>query len=137
MDALHTAVQRAFKSPDTHMFGIMQKQPEVFDAFNTFMSVQREGRPNFTDFFPVERQLIDGFRRAPDAVLFVDVGGGQGQEIVELRRKFPTLPGLTILQDLPETIKATHEANDLQVMEHDFFKAQPIQGKYIYGKISA
>ena len=131
MDASHTALQRAFKSPGIHMFGLMQKQPGVFKAFNTYMSVQREGRPNFADFFPVERQLIDGLSGAPNAVLFVDVGGGQGQEIVELRRKLPTLPGRTILQDLPEIIQATPKSKDMEATEHNFFEPQPIRGKYI------
>ena len=129
MDPLHTALQLAFKSPGTHFFGILQERPEILSAFSTFMSVQRDGRPNFADFYPVDKQLAEGFSSNQDAVLLVDVGGAHGQEILEMKQRFPTLPGRTVLQDQPSVIKECSETRGLEVMAHNFFDPQPIRGK--------
>lgn len=111
------------------MFGIIQKYPECLKAFNAFMAAQREGRLNFADFFPANKQLGDGFDASEGAVVLVDVGGGQGHEIVGLKKKFPDLPGRTILQDRPDVVKDAQELDGLEVVPHDFFDPQPIQGK--------
>ena len=94
------------------------------------MTVHRDGRPNFTDFFPADRQLADGFHQSDeDAVMFVDVGGGKGHETLELRRKFPNLPGRMIVQDRPEVIREITDKEGMEVMEHNFFNLQPVKGK--------
>ena len=94
------------------------------------MMLQRDERPNFTDFFLADRQLADGFHQSgEDAVMFVDVGGGRGHETLELRNKFPNLPGRMIVQDRPEIIRGIINKEGMEVMEHDFFKLQPVKGK--------
>ena len=128
-DPLNSAIQLAEKAPGTLAFEMLQDRPDILKAFNTLMSFQREGRPNFTDFFPVESQLIDGITIGQDTVLLVDVGGGRGHEIVELRKRFPNLPGRTILQDQPHVIKEVQGTDGLEAMGHDLFKSQPIRGR--------
>ena len=93
------------------------------------MSVQRDGRPNFADFYPVDKQLVQGFSSDQDAVLFVDVGGAYGQEILEMKQRTPALPGRTVLQDQPNVIKGCSETHGLEIMAHNFFEPQPIRGK--------
>ena len=126
MDPLNTPLQKAFNSK-SHFFPLM-KEKGILPSFDTFMTVQKQGRPNFADFFPVKSQLIDGFHTAKEAVMFVDVGGGRGQEILELRQKVPDLPGRTILQETPELVGSLPETAGVEIMEHDFFKPQPIRG---------
>ena len=126
MDPMNTPLQKAFDSK-SHFFPLM-KERGILPSFDTFMTVQKQGRPNFADFFPVKSQLIDGFKAAEDAVMLVDVGGGRGQEILELRQKVPDLPGRTILQETPELVGSLPETPGMEIMEHDFFKPQPIRG---------
>ena len=107
----------------------MKERPEALKALATLMTVKRDGRPNFTDFFPVENQLAEGFHQHDkDAIMFVDVGGGRGHEVLELRRRFPGMQGRMILQDRPEVIRTIHETDGMEVMEYDFFKPQPAKG---------
>ena len=101
--------------------------------FDTFMTVEREGsRPSFADIFPLDTQLVDGFQEQDkEAVILVDVGGGQGQEIMELRKRYPKLPGRTVLQDLPHVIAGAPKTDGMEIMEYDFFTPQPIKGKQV------
>ena len=77
----------------------------------------------------MEEELIAGFRNEKEAVVFVDVGGGLGQEISTLRQMVPNLPGRTILQEVPEMVQSFPGTEGIEVMEYDFFKPQPIHGK--------
>lgn len=94
------------------------------------MSVYSLGRPSWMDagFYPV-RDLVDTTSITDDDVLLVDMGGNIGHDLAEFKSKCPDLPGRLILQDLPAVV--TH-ANGLQeaieVMPHDLFTQQPVQG---------
>ena len=93
------------------------------------MTVQRRDRANWLDFYPLD-QLAYGFSEAEDAVLLVDVGGGRGHEIQEIKTRYPALPGRMILQDLQGTIgQVRPEPGMVEVMAHDFFTPQPICGE--------
>ena len=84
-------------------------------------------------FYPVDKNLVNGAKMVDRAVFLVDIGGGKGQDLQELHRKYPKLPGKLILQDLKGVIKEA-EASGLDkkivAMEHDFFTYQPISGNY-------
>jgi len=99
------------------------------DPFQLYMSGFHEGRANWMDFYPVEENLCTGAR--PDAVMFVDIGGGMGHEAVALKQRFPKLPGKFILQDLPQTVKGLH-LEGVETMAHDFLKTQTIKGARAY-----
>jgi demethylsterigmatocystin 6-O-methyltransferase len=113
-------------------FEWVPKHPEVLQSFQQWMTCQREGHTHWLDFYPFEQQVVQGFDdQDPDAVLLVDVGGGMGQEIREIKARFPELPGRMILQDLSSTIERVQAegAGSMEAMAHDFFTPQPIQGK--------
>lgn len=57
------------------------------------MAGYQQGRPSWLDFFPAEDQLVKGLREDDDAVLLVDVGGGMGQDLEEVRRRLPNVKG--------------------------------------------
>lgn len=63
-------------------------------------------------------------------MLFVDVGGGAGHKCMELKARYPALPGKVILQDRPETL--AHAIPTVESMVHDFFTEQPIKGKFAH-----
>jgi hypothetical protein len=79
------------------------------------------------------RHLIDNFPWG-NTRLLVDVGGAKGTVGIEIAGY---IPGLTVVvQDKPEVIKDTTVPKDVrgrvQLMEHDFFKEQPVRGADIY-----
>ncbi|EEQ31631.1 putative demethylsterigmatocystin 6-O-methyltransferase [Microsporum canis] len=104
-------------------FPWVKQHPEHLQAFQSLMSVPREG-----DWLSVApfTELTSG---GPEQVIFVDVGGSIGHQSVRLRARFPDLPGRIIVQDLEETIKAAPPAPGVEFMVHNFFNPQPIKGK--------
>lgn len=81
---------------------------------------------------------VNGPLASQGETLIVDIGGGNGHELLEFRRRFPkpTYPGRVVLQDLPATFShvdiAALEKDGVEVMEHDFFKPQPVNGAQFY-----
>lgn len=81
-------------------------------------------------FYPVEERLGHGTQDDDDAAVFlVDVGGGLGHDLEELRDKHPDIQGRLVLQDQAEVIAHISKASDgIELTTHDFFTPQPIQG---------
>lgn len=84
------------------------------------------------DFFPTEARFGSTDPKAP---LLVDVGGGLGHDLTAFHKRFPSLPGRLILQDVPAVIndapiKALPKAIEPTI--HDFFKEQPVKGAKAY-----
>ena len=46
-----------------------------------------------------------------EALLLVDVGGGTGTDALEFRRRYPSIPGRVILQELPGVIASAKKKN--------------------------
>ncbi|KAL9036098.1 MAG: hypothetical protein Q9180_004489 [Flavoplaca navasiana] len=70
------------------------------------MAGHRRGRPNWidADFYPVQYAVKD-IKLNSDTPVLVDIGGGKGHDVMEFKKKFPSLPGRLIVQDLPNTIQ--------------------------------
>ena len=62
-------------------------------------------------------------------VLVVDVGGGRGEALEDLRAHRPDLKGRMIFQDLPEVFAGRENIPGVTAMAHDFFTPQPIKGE--------
>lgn len=86
------------------------------------------GYANWLDFFPVEVEPSPGFRPEKDSAMLVDIGGGIGHEVQGILKRYPSLPGRMVLQDLPNTIAQVPETNNMKAMAYDFFTPQPIKG---------
>ena len=103
--------------------------PKVLESFNKYLSSRLAGHTYWLDFYPFEQDVITGFdRNYENATMIVDMGGSVGHELVELRKRFPSLPGRTILQDLPKTIEMAGNLDGIEKMTHDFFTPQPVIG---------
>ena len=102
------------------------------EAFGLFMGTFNQGRKEWTDLYPVQTRMIDGFRQDPDgsAVMMVDVGGGFGHQAALLKKLFPDLPGRLIVQDLPQ-MKGP-DIPGIEFMAHDFWTPQPVQSIYCH-----
>lgn len=66
-------------------------------------------------------------------VTIVDVAGGQGHIMEEVRSLNPSVKGRFIVQDLPSTFAAVSKPPPgVEFMPHDMFTPQPIKDAYIY-----
>jgi hypothetical protein len=76
--------QFAFRT-EMNMFEYMHAHPPLGMQFDNHMSGYRQGRPSWMDHdsYPVEEQLFQAMDTSPEAVLLVDVGGGQGHDLAE------------------------------------------------------
>lgn len=105
----------------------LAQNTDALDRFNTFMEGGRDETAHWAQWFPVQKQLLDG--ALADRPLLVDVGGGRGHDLVEFKEKFPLGPGRLVLEDLPSVIEdIQHLDSDIQRVKHDFFQPQPVKG---------
>ena len=119
---------------ELHMFDYLATKPKLQQAFNTTMtmSLRRRGAPWYT-YFPVTEKFGN---TSPAETLLVDVGGGQGDDLLAFRKAHPELPGRLILQDLlvvlSPTIAATLASSNIEAIPHNFFHPQPIKNAKCY-----
>jgi len=119
---------------DMEFFDWLHTQPkdlEIFSATMAASSAFQQGAvinmvsglfPHKTD--PASNHLsLD-----EDQVLLVDVGGGRGTIMNEVRKARPDLKGAIIVQDLPKEIEGREPSEGIQSMVYDFFKPQPVKG---------
>jgi hypothetical protein len=68
-----------------NMFEYMNAHQPLGQQFNHHMGGYRQGRPSWMDsnFYPVEKRLIEGLDSSPDAALLVDIGGSLGHDLQE------------------------------------------------------
>ena len=99
--------------------------------FNSYMASRRQGKPSWFDTFPVERLSRTAVAR-DDAVFLVDVGGNQGHDLVRFRKRFPSVPGRVVLQDLPKVVASAAVSSvredSVEIMGYSFFDPQPVKG---------
>lgn len=121
----------------SHYFQWMQDRPAMDAMFNNHMTATHAGLSHWTDphKFPLEERLIKGASTDPEAVFFVDVGGGNGHDIQELCRQYPRLEARIILQEQASVIADLASKNldpRIHPIEHNFFQKQPIKGARAY-----
>ncbi len=111
------------------IFQLLEENEEQKKSFDDYMKAWRS--PNMTQWFevfPVKTKFADA-RKDANAILFVDVAGGPGQEGERFKQCNPELPGQCFLQELPLTLKRLKkEPEGIKTMEHDFFNPQPLRG---------
>ncbi|RAR07913.1 S-adenosyl-L-methionine-dependent methyltransferase [Stemphylium lycopersici] len=81
--------------------------------------------------YPAE-EVAGNFKPESDSALLVDIGGGFGQHSVAFKKKFSTLPGRIVVQDVPSTLAHAQAVDGIDFQAHDFFTAQPIRGAKFY-----
>ena len=103
----------------------LQEHPENLAFFNEHMQANRFGMPTFLDVFPAPDKASE---TSADRALFVDIGGGFGQQAISFREKYSQLEGRVIVQDLaPTTANATQHPG-VEFMAYNFFTPQPVKG---------
>lgn len=125
--------QFGLKTPDS-FFQWLVNHPKEGEGFNALMSVVHEQTSySWIKVYPISDLTKDGTPEA-GVPLVVDVGGGVGRDMENLRQAL--LPGVypLLVQDLDSVIqqgkRQAHQSIDLQV--HDFFQDQPVRGARAY-----
>ncbi|KAF2236206.1 S-adenosyl-L-methionine-dependent methyltransferase [Viridothelium virens] len=124
---------QAAKSTKLTMWPWLCEHPDLLNHFAKFMGGQRMMRIDWFNFLPIAEMMLNGAKKNSEAVLMVDVGGGEGHDIEKFHKAFPDAPGQLVLQDLPDVIgmiKDLHPA--VRRMPHDFFQEQPVTGARVY-----
>jgi hypothetical protein len=82
--------------------------------------------------FPFEEKLREG--NSADRPLMVDIGGGRGLALLEMKKGCPSLQGQLILQDRPCVLDdiSAEDLPGVTRMPHDFFEDQPVQNAQVY-----
>lgn len=85
-----------------------------------------------TNAYPFADELVKmGIKEGEVAI--VDVAGGQGHIMAEVRKTCPEIKGKFIVQDLASTFEASAGAPEgIEYMPYDMFTPQPVKGAYIY-----
>ncbi|KAI1130275.1 putative hydroxyindole O-methyltransferase, partial [Nemania abortiva] len=121
---------QASHKTELSIFSWLDQTPPYLQAFNSYMSAYRSGKPSWLDpgFYPVAERLIDGFNSDYSDTFLVDVGGGKGHDLHEVKEKYPHVPGKLVLQDRPQVISTVTSI----AMPHDFFTPQPVKHARAY-----
>ncbi|TGJ80535.1 hypothetical protein E0Z10_g8218 [Xylaria hypoxylon] len=117
------------------IFKWISDRPEVLKSFMGWMAGQRDGLPTFLSVVDFEKEFTRG--ATGSTPVFVDIGGSMGHQCIAVRQRYPDLTGRVVLQDLPRTIEKVKASpllgfDGIEVMPHDFFTPQPLQGARVY-----
>ena len=113
----------------------LESNPAQMDAYNNTMERSIEvarsfGNGGFASMYPFAEEI--GQDVAPEDVVIVDVGGGRGQALEDIRTHAPILKGRMVLEDRAETLKDHICGVDVECLSHNFFEPQPIKGALAY-----
>ncbi|KAL8946952.1 MAG: hypothetical protein Q9222_006717 [Ikaeria aurantiellina] len=132
--AYHGPLQLAYDTNKKAFGYILEPQwAEQGNHCNLFMQNRRRGNTTWLQSYPFSEEVLAGVKPGEDSVVVVDVGGGLGQALFEIKGKFPDIKGRLVLQDQPSTVKQAGDGKGVFTpMGHDFFNPQPIKGARAY-----
>ncbi|KAF7585962.1 hypothetical protein BBP40_009771 [Aspergillus hancockii] len=114
------------------MFEEIYESPERYSRLSDAM-VAQDSALRADGIYPWMGEL--GSLATDDKPTIVDVGGGRGHVLEQIKTTAPDLKGRFILQDLPTVIETNGERLvplGIESMAHDFFDPQPIRGALVY-----
>ncbi|KAL8869656.1 MAG: hypothetical protein Q9174_004105 [Haloplaca sp. 1 TL-2023] len=132
--ALQGPLQDAYGTKLSGWGYIMEPQfAHLLANLNVFMQGRRLSNPSWLDFYPFRNNILQDATENRQSVLVVDVGGGLGHGLIEIKDRFPDINGRLVLQDLPKTIEQADSRDAVfESMVHDFFTPQPVRGARAY-----
>lgn len=111
------------------MFQHLASYPSRMEAFNKGMTMQAMTSGWMLDVYPFKKVISDQKPATNDPVA-VDIGGGKGRAIRQIRSLCDGLPGRYILEDQEHVIRSIVPPPDgIEMVPHDFFTEQPVKGK--------
>ena len=135
-DSSATLFNYAMQTPIS-MFEWLQSQPERFALFSAMMATAgaHASAASLAGFLPEigAADKVEGGETMNtdmrEQVLVVDVGGGAGKVMQELRKQRADSRGRLVVQDLAREVEAMEKVEGVEGMVHDFFLPQPVKGK--------
>lgn len=125
-ELLNNPSHRAFKTKLPRFEYINEHQPQLAEYFGRWMTAQHNPDQNCFDVIDISKYAKDC---AADQPLFVDVGGGVGNQSASFKEKLPDAPGRVILQDHATVLENAVQTEGVESMEFDFWEEQPIKSK--------
>lgn len=104
----------------------LESHPVQGSAFHRFMTAQFASLPTWLDVLPFDSEYAAS--ATPETLIFVDVGGGNGQQCVALQKKYPDLRGRIVLQDRPPILEKAITPDSIERMPYDYLVEQPVKG---------
>lgn len=127
-------LQYGMNLPKQNLFAVMATRPKLLNSFSTFFEADRGSRPNWVDWFPVKQKLLSDPSKpvTKEDILYVDVAGGRGHDLVAFKKKFPDYPGRYVLLDLPYIVEdqTIDLGEGVQKKAFNFFEDTVVPGKY-------
>jgi hypothetical protein len=112
----------------SNFFEIISSDSRRIKQFDIAMSTQDHTLP-VLGMYPFGEELA-GVPDTDTRPLLVDIGGGRGQSLMQIKEKWPALQGKLILQDRPMVLDSFPELPGIEKMAHDFFTEQPVKRGY-------
>lgn len=81
---------------------------------------------------PVQEKLLDDASKpvGNNDILYVNVAGGRGHDLLDFKQKFPNYPGRYVLMDLSHVVEdKTLNLSGVEKRSFDFFQDQVVLGK--------
>ena len=132
-DGLKTPFHQAFNTSLPAFEYLAQPGNErQYKAFQATMTAQQNSHwmigLSVLNDAAMAAQNDDDAEKAPAMAFFVDVGGGNGHQCVQLLSKYPWLAGRVVLEDLPAAVGKLDPIEGVQIREQDFFQDQVVKG---------
>lgn len=112
------------------IYDMQQAHPEMARAFQNYLQLEHSYLPSWLNVVDFQSEFAEN--TCTDTVLFVDVGGGNGQQCVNLLTEYPNMKGRVILQDTPSVVQDAHPHNRVERMGYDYFTEQPVKCEMRY-----
>lgn len=111
------------------MFEFLSGIPDRFTRFNEAMVAQHSDQV-IIGIYPFAQELAHDAE--DDRATIIDVGGGRGHILRQIKNSCSGVKGKFILQDQAGVVaeaKDELERDGIEAMEHDFFQPQPVKGE--------
>lgn len=122
--------------PGQNLWPFIAANPKLLNAAHAFFESDRGNRPLWVDWFPVQQKLLNDSSRplGKDGILYVDIGGGRGHDLLDFKRKFGAYPGRYVLMDLPLVVDdETLQLPGVEKRAFNFFENQVVPGERYRG----
>lgn len=129
-----TAFQNAFQTNED-LYTWFKSHHVEKEAFHHFMEGQMSSLPAW--LVAVDFGSEFAYNVEPEEAVFVDVGGGIGQQCQIVREAHPDLQGRLVLQDKSYVVENALAVSGMETMAYDYLTEQPIKGKLFVSALTS
>ncbi|KAI0599114.1 S-adenosyl-L-methionine-dependent methyltransferase [Biscogniauxia sp. FL1348] len=122
----------------TAFFDWLRARPDNARYFHGFMGAHRTAARTWLERADVVERVVRAYEvmekigAERGRAVFVDVGGGVGQQCNALKKRCPDLKGRIVLEDLEEVVAEAELEEGVDKVGVSFFDEQPVKGAAAY-----